>query len=98
MSLRLVHDGRPGGHDWRKGPNYRASIGGGEFLQRTNTIRCKTCGVVAYWCAHDRAYYVDASSHTYRDVMPTCEDERVKQAEDAEYQAAIDEGEEEGLP
>ncbi len=68
----------PPGHRWVAAASYRESIGGGESLLRADVIRCEGCGVRSYWCAHDCRYYVDVDEDIFRDVLPSCEEERVR--------------------
>ncbi len=82
-SLSLIYGSRPAGHEWRADQDYDADIGGGETIRRTGCIRCLQCGVLAYWEPYDRRYYVDKTRYTYRDVLASCDEERVQLDSDA---------------
>ena len=79
----------PPGHRWVAAPSYRESIGGGESLLRADVIRCEGCGVRSYWCRHDCRYYVDVDEDIFRDVLPSCEEERARSRAGKEDRGAL---------
>lgn len=82
----------PPGHNWTDGPKYEAHAAGRGFVTRDVTICCRTCSTVAYWCDDDKIWCVDKNYLIYRDVKPTCAEEKAALADDLASRLALADG------